>query len=225
MAGMVRCAAGSRAHPEGRPTRMPAAIYFIHGGVHFNGGWLVFDDFADAIRHLTDGRFVAELKRFVRVERREPLLVFRSAEYDADAYARFVGFVRTLLPWFANSNGARTPPVWGNASPYPTVNIVTGNWIRDVRLLTTPEGQRRAVRPPIPAQYFAAPPYFGERDHTLPIEDLHARLHVTRIRARGERGNVYFVDRREIERGVRYGPGLPTLWSRMRARSSERSRS
>jgi hypothetical protein len=154
------------------------------------------------------------------------LLVFRSAEYDADEYARFLGFVRTLLPWFANSNGARRPPLWGNASPYPTVNIVTGNWIRDVRLLTTHEGRRRAARPSVQGEYFTSPPYFGERDRTLPIEDLHARLHAARIRARGELGNVYFVDQRDFERGIRHGPyAAPSLWNRMRTRlrSSERT--
>ena len=114
MAGMTRQAAARDGSPYGVPNRMPPAIYFIHGAVHYNAGWFLFNDFAEAITHFTSRRFRREFRRFVRCERREPLLVFRDRQPDAGAYADFIGFVRAQLPYFANSNGRGRPPLWGN---------------------------------------------------------------------------------------------------------------
>lgn len=197
MAAMVRRAARRPGYPEGRPQRMRPAIYYIHGGVHYHGGWWVFDDFADAIRHFTDPGFEREFARFIRVERREPLLVFRERDPDPESYSNFIGFLRRRLPYFANSNGRTEIPLWGNTSPYPTVNVVTGNWIRDVRMLASERGQREVLRAPISRRYFETGPYDGARSEVTEPERKLAALHQKRIRMRGERGNVYFVDRRD----------------------------
>lgn len=220
LAAMVRSAAASEAHPGGRANRMPPAIYFIHGPVHYNGGWLLFNDLHEAISHFTCPRFVAELRRFVRETRREPLLVFRAPRLEPAAYAEFIGFLRTNLPWFANSNDrASQRPLWGNRSPFPVVNVVTGSWIRETRMLAREEGRSRAVRPPVGERFFEDGPYLGERTHVRAPERWLAKVHDLRIRARGERGNVYFVDRRGFELGKRFDPEpAASLWQRMRER-------
>jgi len=215
MAGLARQAAARPGAPHGVPNRMPPAIYFIHGAVHYNAGWFLFNDFAEAIAHFTDARFRREFHRFVRRERREPLLVFRERTPDTEAFAHSIGFVRSQLPYFANSNGRGRPPLWGNRSPYPTVNVVTGRWIRDVRMLRSEEGRRVAPRPAISERYFTDGPYAGPRSQAMPSERALARVHDIRIRMRGERGNVYFVDRRLWRDGVRIDPVRPpNLWDR-----------
>lgn len=220
MAAMTRSAASTDGYPCGKPNRMPPGIYFIHGPVHYNGGWLLFDDFPDAIEHFTDPRFVAELRHFAVAERREPLVVFREAIVDPRAYAEFIGFLRTNLPWFSNSNGrAQQRPLWGNGSPHAVVNIVTGNWISDTRMLMDARGRERAARPPIAARYFQDGPYRGDRRHVLWPERWISRVHDLRIRARRERGDVYFVDRRRFAKGLRFDPTPPaSLWRRLRDR-------
>ena len=216
MAGLARQAAARPGAPHGVPNRMPPAIYFIHGAVHYNAGWLLFNDFSEAIAHFTDARFRREFRRFVRRERREPLVVFRERTPDTEAFAHFIGFVRAQLPYFANSNGRGRPPLWGNRSPHPTVNIVTGRWIRDVRMLRSESGRRLAPRPAISERYFADGPYAGSRSQATLSERALARLHDVRIRLRGERGNVYFVDRRLWRDGARIDPVQPpNLWDRL----------
>src|SRR5207244_1538310 len=56
----VRMAAASPEHPTGRPAPMPPGILYLHGGVHYNGGWLLFNDFKEAIEHFSDPKFAAE---------------------------------------------------------------------------------------------------------------------------------------------------------------------
>jgi len=221
MAGLTRLAAARPGSAHGVPNRMPPAIYIIHGAVHYNAGWLLFNDFAEAIAHFTNARFRREFRRFLRHERREPLLVFRERDPDPAAYADFIGFLRSELPYFANSNGRGRPPLWGNRSPYPTVNVVTGRWIRDVRMLRTETGRRSSPRAPISQLYFADGPYVGARSSASAAEHALAKVHELRIRLRGERGNVYFVDRRrwrEPERGRVDPAHPPSLWDRLRGR-------
>lgn len=203
----VQMAAASPGFPTGRPSPMPPGILYLHGGVHYNGGWLLFNDFADAIRHYSDARFAAEFRRFVREQNREPVTVFRDRNYDRDAFARFVCFMRTTFPWFSNSNGPKKFVLWGNPSPYPAVNTITGNWIGDCRLLKTDAGRRTVARAAIPPGiYFQDGPYFGERSTTRWPEHLLAFLTEKRVKLRGERENLYFVDKRKIRRGFRFGP-------------------
>ncbi len=202
----VCLAAASGEHPTGRPARMPPGILYLHGGVHYNGGWLLFNDFTEAIEHFSDARFAAEFRRFVREQRREPVTLFRDRDYDRAAFARFVCFMRTIFPWFSNSNGPKKWVLWGNPAPYASVNTITGHWIHDCRLLKTGSG-RAAARPPIPVgRYFQEGPYRGERRTTLWPENLLACFTEKRIAFRGEQENLYFVDKRKIKRGFRFGP-------------------
>jgi hypothetical protein len=203
----VRMAAASPAQRTGRPSAMPPGILYIHGTVHYNGGWLLFDDFPDAIQHFSDPKFLAEFRRFVKEERREPITLFRDRGYDRLDFARFTCFLRTILPWFSNCNGPKKFVLWGNPSPYPAVNTITGHWIKDTRALWSRAGRRSVVRPPIPARcYFQNGPYRGERSTTRWPERLLAALTQKRIALRGARENLYFVDKRKIKRGFRFGP-------------------
>jgi hypothetical protein len=213
----VRQAAASVMHPRGQASRMPPGILYLHGGVHYNGGWLLFNDFKEAIEHFTDRRFAGEFRRFVREQRREPVTLFRERDYDRAEFARFVCFMRTIFPWFSNSNGPKKFVLWGNPSPYPAVNTITGNWIADCRALKTERGRREVARPPIPAgRYFQDGPYAGERSTTRWPEHLLARFTRHRIVLRGERENLYFVDKRKLKKGLRYGPEpIPPPWEKV----------
>jgi hypothetical protein len=213
----VLMAARSGANPNGHAAPMPPGILYIHGGVHFNGAWLLFNDFKEAIRHFTDRRFVAEFHRLVREEKREPVTIFRERDYDRADFARFVCFMRTVFPWFSNCNGPKKFVLWGNPSPYPAVNTITGNWIRDTRALKLPARAAAVARPPIAGEYFQDGPYFGERETTRWPENLLAAATNKRIALRGERENLYFVDKRKIRRGFRFGPKpISTPWQKLR---------
>lgn len=211
----VLIAARSENHPTGQAAPMPPGILFIHGGVHFNGVWLLFNDFADAIRHYSDPKFAAEFRRLVREEKREPVTLFRDRDYDRLAFARFVCFMRTVFPWFSNCNGPKKFVLWGNPSPYPAVNTITGNWIRETRALKTEQGRATVARAPVQQRYFQGH-YAGERETTRWPENLLAYLTHKRIELRGERENLYFVDKRKIRRGFRFGPEpIPGLMQRL----------
>ena len=214
----VRLAASSAEFPRGRPARMPPGILYLHGGVHYNGGWLLFNDFNEAIDHYSDPRFRAELRRFVREQKREPITIFRDRDYDRDEFARFVCFMRSVFPWFSNSNGPKKFVLWGNPSPYPAVNTITGNWIADCRALKTERGRKNVARTPIPtSRYFQDGPYHGERSTARLPERLLALFTAKRINLRGEKENLYFVDKRKLNAGYRFGPApLPTPAQRIK---------
>lgn len=213
----VLMAAASKEFPTGRPSPMPPGILYLHGGVHYNGGWLLFNDFNDAIEHFTDPKFAAQFRLFVKEQHREPITIFRNRDYDRGEFARFVCFMRTIFPWFSNSNGPKKFVLWGNPSPYPAVNTITGNWIHDCRALQSESGRKCVARPPIPSgRYFQNGPYRGERSTTLWPEHLLAAFTERRIRWRGEKENLYFVDKRKIKKGYRFGPDpIPTPGQRL----------
>ena len=203
----VLLAAATAEHPNGRPARMPPGILYLHGGVHYNGGWLLFNDFKEAIEHYSDPRFRAELKRFVREQKREPVTIFRERDYDREEFARFVCFMRSVLPWFSNSNGPKKYVLWGNPAPYPAVNTITGNWIADCRALKTEDGRKKVARSAVPTgNYFQNGPYQGEVSTTRWPEHLLALFTEKRIAFRGEKENLYFVDKRKLNAGYRFGP-------------------
>lgn len=204
MAKMVRRAATGPQQPDPKPSRMPPAINYLHGGVHYNGAWLLFNDFAEAIEHFSDPRFRAELRQMVDREDREPLLVFRKRNYDRKEYARFVCFLRSQFGWFSNSNGPRRRVLWGNPGPYATVNMITGRWIRDVRSLRKPDKYGPAPRAPISQTYFKDGPYDGYRSRALPHERALAKLTRLRLKARGGKENLFFVDKRRLDDGWMY---------------------
>src|SRR5213592_4607766 len=100
--------------------------------------------------------------------------------------------MRTIFPWFSNSNGPKKFVLWGNPSPYPAVNTITGNWINDCRALKSEAGRKRVARPSIPPnRYFQNGPYHGERSRTLWPEHLLATFTERRIGWRGEKENLY----------------------------------
>jgi hypothetical protein len=185
--------------PLGPGRRMPHGINYIHGASHYNSGILVFNDFQDALGHFTDRRFRAEVHRFVRLERREVLILFRQTEYRARDFAYFACSLRSLFPWFCNANGPRGRVLWGNSAPLPAANLITGHWIRDVYALKRLGGARAVIRPAIPARrYFQRGPFGGGRRHSLWPERLLAWATYWRVRLRGERGGMFFVDRRKV---------------------------
>jgi hypothetical protein len=186
--------------PHGPHRRMPHAVNYLHGAVHYNGGYLVFDDIRDAMSHLDDRAFLSELKRFSRRERRVVTLVLRDRRYDLEELAWFVAFVRARLPWYANGNGPSPRRVlFGVPSPYPSVNLINRSWIQDLHaLLAGDEGL--VVRPPVePGRYFLgaygskAPVSFSllERTHAWVVHGI--------IRARGSQEGLVFSSRRRIE--------------------------
>lgn len=198
LAGRVALSTGPEELPVGPRRRMPHGINYIHGTSHYNSGWLVFTDFADALAHLTDPRFRAELRRFVRAEDREVLMVFRTRNYHPRDYAYFVCAVRTLFPWFCNANGPRGRVLWGNAAPFAAANLITGRWIGDVYALKKPGGLERVVRPAVEVRKFFRGGYGGGRRHARWPEKLLAWATYWRIRLRGGKGGMFFVDRTRV---------------------------
>ena len=185
--------------PLGPIRRMPHAINYIHGSSHYNSGIVIFNDFADGLAHFSDPAFRAEAWRFVRRERREVLILFRRRDYEPREFAYFTCCLRTLSGWFCNANGPRGRVLWGNASPFPAANLITGNWAREVYALKRPGGAEAVVRPAIePEVYFQAGPYGAGRSEYRWPERLLAWATYWRVRLRGDRGGMFFVDRRRV---------------------------
>ncbi len=185
--------------PQGPVRRMPHGISYIHGSSHYNSGILIFSDLRDALRHFTDSQFRREIWRFIRREQREVLIIFRNKNYERREFAFFSCCLRTLFPFFCNVNGPKDPVLWGNHAPYPVANLITGRWATDVYALKRPGGREKVVRPPIEAsEYFQNGPYVRGRDYFRWPERLLAVVTNARVRLRGARGGMFFVDRRKI---------------------------
>ena len=199
LAARVRQSAVTPELPVGPKRRMPHGINSIHGSSHYNSGILVFTDFAECYRHITDPKFRKELYRFVRRENREVLFVFRDREYHPREYAYFSCCMRSVFPWFCNPNGPKQNVLWGNAAPFPAANLITGHWIHDVFALKRPGGAEAVVRPAImPQAYFQAGAYDNGRDGPVWVEKLLAWTTHWRVRSRGRKGGMFFVDRRTV---------------------------
>jgi len=224
MRGIAAQSAARPGAPHGVPSRMPPAVNLLHGPVHFHGISLLFDDVPDAVQHFTDTRFVREVKRCVRNERREIVVILRCRDYDRDALAGLACFFRTRLPYWANPNGNKKRIQWGVPAPYPNINVITGAWIADMRALVATKGSIAVVRAPVGAgHYFQNGPYTdGWRELLFPERWL-ARFTTWRVEARGARGNLYFTDARELKAGFRYDPAAPpTLLRRLARRARTR---
>jgi hypothetical protein len=210
--------------PNGVPTRMPPAVNLLHGPVHFNGVSLLFDDVADTVQHFTDRRFLREVKRCIREQKRELVVILRRRDYDRDALAGLACFVRTRLPFWANPNGNKKTIQWGVPAPYPNINVITGAWIADTRALLATRGSLDVVRPPVGSgRYFRDGPYTGGWREMLFPERWLARFTTWRVQSRGEKGNLYFTDLRELRAGFRYDPAAPpTLIQRLFKRALTR---
>lgn len=216
MRKMVLASASTEEFPLGKPNRMPPAINYIHGSVHYNGGFLLFNDFKDAISHFTNKEFQESFKRFVREEGREPVTLFRNKNYDRVEFLEFVCFLRTIFPWFSNSNGNKKRIGWGNPSPYPAVNTITGYWMDDTYKIYTKEGRDSVCRKPIAIKYFTKTVYVGSRATTLSEEKYLADFTNNRVVARGGKGNTFFVDERKLSKGYKFDPSnLPNITDRL----------
>lgn len=198
LAARVRQSAIVPELPLGPQRRMPHAINYMHGSSHYNSGLILLNDLPDGYRHVTDPRFRQELRRFVAEERREILFLFRQREYDAKEYAYFSCCVRSLFPWFCNPNGPRGRVLWGNAAPFPAANLITGHWADDVYALKQQGGADVVVRPPVAGEYFRKGSYGCGRAAADWPEKLLAWGNYTRVKIRGGRGGMFFVDRRRV---------------------------
>ncbi len=216
MRKMVLASAATPENPIGKPDRMPPAINYIHGCVHYNGGFLIFNDFKDALNHFTNVDFQNSFKNFVKSEGREPVTLFRNKNYDRVEYLEFVCFLRTIFPWFSNTNGNKKRIGWGNPAPYPSVNTITGFWMKDTYKIYSAEGRASVCRKPITKIYFEKKVYAGERSVVLPEEKFLAEFTNNRVIARGEKGNMFFVDLRKLAKGYKFDPAnLPNITERM----------
>ena len=195
LAYRVGLSAGPHEQPVGPRRRMPHGISYIHGASHYNSGQMVFTDFADALSHFADPRFRRELYRFVRAERREVLILFRSRDYRPRDYAYFVCALRTLFPWFCNANSPKGKVLWGNAAPYPAANLITGRWADDVYALKRPGGADAVARPPVEKGRYFRGDYGGGRRFPRWPEKALAWATYWRIRLRGGKGGMFFVNR------------------------------
>ena len=186
--------------PQGPTRRMPHAVNYLHGAVHHNGLFMLFDDIPDVIAHLTDERFRKELMRLGRRERREISLVLRTRKVDPERYAYCIGCVRGALPWFANGNGPTGKPVlWGNAAPYPVINLIHGPWMGDMWRLWR-RGPAHIVREPLdPEKRLLTPRTLRGRRHIVWADRLLAWIMFLDVKSRGFGGQLAFTDRKVIE--------------------------
>lgn len=199
LCAMVRRSNQGPEIPHGPKRRMPHAVNYIHGAVHYNGAFLVFDDFADLVSHLTDRQFRRDLLRFGRRERREVTLVFRNRDYEPLDFAYMVGCVRAHLPSFSNGNGpTKRPVLWGNMSPYPAIALINGAWMSD--LFRMWRGRDDALaRAPIDSRAHFRQSYCGSRSWFTFTDRLLAWYMYTDVRSRGFRGQLFFTNRKRIE--------------------------
>lgn len=198
LASMVGRSASPTEIPHGPRRRMPHAVNYIHGTVHYNGVFLVFDDLADATWHLSDSRFAAEMRRLAREERREITIACRRRDYREADLAFFLGFLRGALPWYANGNGPRRRVLYGGRCGFLAVNTINGSWIRDMRELRA--GRLSGlVRPPLPAGRYFRDAYRGDRRTPTAAERVFAWVNYRVVRARGFQGGLVFTRRRRIE--------------------------
>ncbi|MEM9545485.1 MAG: TIGR04283 family arsenosugar biosynthesis glycosyltransferase [Bacteroidota bacterium] len=185
--------------PQGKKRRMPHAVNYIHGTVHYNGAYLIFNDFVDAMYYFSDRNFVKELMRFTRVEKREHTVVIRERAYDPEEYAWFLSFLRARLPWYANANGPTKKRVLhGTPSPYPAVNPINGHWIKDVSNLQKGK-MDRLVKPPIRSYEYFNESYCGNQSEYTFIERFHAWGQHLVTTAKGFQGGLVFTSRKKIE--------------------------
>ena len=82
------------------------------------------------------------------------------------------------------------------------------------------------VRPAIARSYFNEKSYYGERDTALWPEKWLAGFTDERVIARGEKGNLFFVDLRKIKKGFRFdGGNLQSIAERLPEKISDKIQS
>lgn len=184
---------------QGPKRRMPHAVNYLHGPVHYNSGFILLNDFADVVYHFTDPKFVREIKRFASEAQRELIIVIRERKYEPEEYAWCLGCIRAHLPWYANANGPTKKGVlFGTPSPYPAVNPINGIWAKFVEYLYTKEFDKLCL-PPIQSDIYFQEVYQGTRRHYTWLERYHAWSIYWQIKVRGFQGPLVFTPRRRIE--------------------------
>lgn len=198
MASMTKRSTGPQELEHGPKRRMPHVVNYLHGDVSFNGATLIFNNFKDAMFHLSDPKFVKEIYRFSKETGREFLIVLRERDYDPAEYAVFLGFVRSTLKWYANANGPKTRVLYGAPSPYPVINVINGSWVRSMKSLDA--GKFEAlVKPPIEKGRYFNSTYQGNRDHYNFLEAALAYFNYLVLKPRGFQGGYVFTLRKKIE--------------------------
>ena len=197
LSSMVKKSAMFPEIPKGKKRRMPHVVNYLHGSVHYNGLWLIFNNFDEAKYFFSDKKFRKEFKHVMKNEKREMTLIFRERNYDPLEYAYFSGFIMSNFPWFANVNGPGKKVMWGNPSPYPAMNIINGSWVKDVDCLR--RQQEGFVKSPIDAKK-----YFTQEYGVIPkpyffMERFIAYFENEWVRRRGFNGGLFFIDRSKIE--------------------------
>jgi hypothetical protein len=185
--------------PQGKARRMPHAVNYIHGSVHYNGGFLIFDNFRDAMRHFSDRAFVKEFKRYAKQEGRELTVVLRERYYDPTEYSWFLGFIRAHQPWYANANGpTRRRILHGTPSPYPAINPINGSWVKDLRALHR-RALDRLLKPPLDGPDYFKGTYVGTQQSYTFLERFLVWAQHLVVRAKGFQGGLVFTKRSRIE--------------------------
>jgi hypothetical protein len=133
-----------------------------------------------------------------RCERRELTLVCRKRDYREVDLAYFMGFLRSVVPWYANGNGPRRRVLYGGRAGFLAVNTINGSWIGDMADLRA--GRReRLVRAPVDRSRYFRGVYRGGRRTSSTAERLFAWLNYRVVRARGVQGGLVFTRRSRIE--------------------------
>ena len=188
--------------PQSQKRRMPHAVNYIHGSIHYNGALMIFDDFADLRAHLGNKKFRKDIKRFIKREKREVTFVLREREFDPTEYAYCVAAMRVYLPYFTNGNGpSKKPVLWGNKSPYLAINSINGAWMEDMDKLVNKD-TISIVRSPISTDAFSTKDGVGYALYPREvkwIEKLYAWLMFLDVRLRGFAGQLFFTKRALIE--------------------------
>lgn len=196
MRSMVKRSTGACETPQGPKRRMPHAVNYLHGSVHYNGAFLVFEDCADVVAHVENPEFRKHLQAFILAERREVTLVLRQRDYDPLDYAHCVAALRANLPYFTNGNGPTPNPVlWGNKAPYASLNAINGAWMRDMWRMWRGEAPAREA---VTSRYFDSS-YPCLRRPATRLERWSAWLYFLDVRARGKRGNIFFSPREAFD--------------------------
>ncbi len=184
--------------PQSQKRRMPHAVNYIHGAIHYNGVTMFFDDFADLRAHLANKKFRKDVSKFIKKEKREITFVLRERDYDPTEYAYCVAAMRAYLPYFTNGNGpSKKPVLWGNKSPYLAINSINGSWMADMDKLL--QGDVKGIsRKPVSKKHFDTRYTLHHRDVKW-AERLYAWLMFLDVRARGFGGQLFFTKRDLIE--------------------------
>jgi hypothetical protein len=177
---------------------MPHLVNYLHGAIHYNGVYIIFNDFEDGICHFRDPRFRDDIMRLAAEEKREIMIVFREREYSPEEYAHYFGFIHSHFPFFSNVNGNQRRVLFGNPAPYPTSNMITGYWLADFYKLYRGDSDSIVREPVRQGQYFTGV-YQGDRRAANKLEIFYAWVWNKMVEMRNFRGGLVFTDRNRIE--------------------------